>query len=347
MSNLALNNVQSIGGNELYNIIYNFMEMKKRDSIKTYNNYLKHYNDFFGFIVGKDLWSIIWDDILKITYTDVENFQVFMLNEKKWEPSTCNAKLFAVKSLWKKLHKHNRNINFGILNFEEIDKDKNEDTSYASLTTEEVMNLIEFAKSRNKGDIQAMIFEFLFVVGCRKNVPFVLAEDMITRKYDYRAQKEAWVITFKDKGKFIDKSISDEFYEKIMGFKQEGKKKIFDISHVPVETTFEEFRKTYKLEYKNGKKVVIHSIKKASGWAGYKATNDLNKVKEHMQHDHVNTTAKIYLDSKDDYCSQISYMMSESIGMEIFDGMSREDLIGLIEKCGKDTLYRMKYVMEN
>lgn len=341
--NLALNNVQTIGVNDAYNIIHLFMEKKKRKSDNTYDAYGRYYNEFFQFTVGKKLEYITWNDILQITYTKVEEYQEHELAKGNQE-NTCNQKLFAIKKLWESLHRHNNNVSLDVLDFEPLDS---KDNSYAILTTDEVELLLEFAKCKYKGNVQSMVFEFLFVVGCRKEMPFVLTRDMITKNYDYNSGKNAWVIKYKEKGKYVEKSITDEFYEKLIVVCEEGSEKIFNISDKTIEKTFDEFRKEYGLKEKNGKKVVIHSIKKASGLAVYKATGDLVKTKDHMQHDHIDMTSRIYLDSSQNYCSQGSYMLGETIGTDIFENMTKEELIQLIGECGSDVIRRMKYIMDN
>lgn len=351
IGNIALSNVQSLNNNTAYNVIYNFMEKNKKNSENTYDSYQRYYNEFFRFVIGKDLWSVTWDDILRITYTDVENYQIHMLNEKGWKENTCNQKLFAVKKLWDTLNRHNNNVNLGVLNFEELNA---EDNSYASLTTEEVDSLIEFAKtntkSKAKGIIQSGVFEFLYIVGCRKEVPFDLTRDMITRCFDFQAQKEVWVIKFKDKGKIVQKGINDDYYDRLIALSEMGKdkNKIFNVSMKTVENTFDSFRAKYNLYEKNGKKVVIHSIKKASGWSVYNTTGgDMQKTKDHMQHESMELTSKTYLDSKNNFSSQGSYLLSREVSIDMLSELSQEDLLMVINKCGKDILNRVHYEAEN
>ena len=343
LQNVSLHNVRTLNSNTCYSVIYNFMKKKRDRSENTYKSYVRYYNEFFNFMCGKDVLSVDWDDILNVTYSHVEKYQMYMRNDKGFSANTCNQKLFALKSLWDNLNRHNNDINLSVFNFEELDA---EDNSYASLTREEVDSLIRFAEDKYKGDIQSLMFEFLFVVGCRKNVLFTLTKDMVVRNHDFSVGKDVWVVKYKDKGKVVEKAISDDFHAKIISCYESGVDKVFNVSHKTFERTFESFRNHYGLYEKNGKKVTIHSIKKTSGWSVYKMTNDINATKEHMQHKNIETTSRIYLDGKDNYCSQGSYMLGNDITADEFSNMSKEELLRVLDMCGKDVLNRFKFEVE-
>jgi integrase len=322
--------------------ILNYLEEKKRKSESTYEAYSRYYTEFFRFACNKKINEVTWEDILNVTYNKVDEYKNYLLNTGV-KAYYVNQKLFACKSLWDKLYHFKRNeIDMRVWDFEEEDCEKN---TYAALNDKEMELLFEFcSEQKHKPLTRRRFFEFLYYVGCRKNVALELKWDDFLQKYDSASGLDVWVIKFKDKGKWVEKAINNDFYSRLMEFKESESTglKVFDLNHHTLEGTFNDFRAKYNLEMKNGKRVTIHSIKKASGWLVQNTFGDLNKTRIHLQHENPNTTANIYI-NVENYTDQASYMIGKEIEMDFFKELDKDVLVGLIEKCGKDVQMRLYY----
>jgi len=322
--------------------ILSYLNEKKRKSINTYDAYLRYYTEFFMFTCNKQISQLTWNDIFNITYSKIDEYKEHLLNSNV-KSYYVNQKLFACKALWEKLYHINRNVDLRVLDFEEEDFEPN---NYAALNDNEMNLLFEFAETSGykKGKYtKRMFFEFLYYMGCRKNVALELKWNDIQTRYDHNTGLNVWTIKFKDKGKYITKAINNDFYERILKLKEENKgEKVFHLAKETFEKTFNDFRTKYNLEMKDGKRVTIHSIKKASGWMVQNTFGDLNKTKLHLQHSNPSTTANIYV-NVENYTDQASYLIGKNIDMDFFKELSKDELLGLIEMCGKDVQLKMYY----
>lgn len=343
MNNLAP--VVGINNQEAGHRILMYLEERKRTSENTYKNYLRYYTEFFYFACNKEINQLIWEDIFKIDNGMIGDYKLFLLN-KGDAPNYVNQKLFAGKALWDKLFELNHNIDRLVFKFAE---EKTKDNTFASLDHKEMELLFDFMdKESYKPLTKRLFFEFLYIVGSRKNVAIDLKWNQITRKRDFSNDMDIWVIGYPDKGKDIEKAINDDFYNKLLQLKESGEStgdKVFDLNKDTFEAVFRKFQDEYNLKEKNGKKVCIHSIKKASGWLVQNTFGDINKTRKHLQHKNMQLTAYNYLGSEN-YSEQASFLIGKEITNDFLNEMTKEELITLIEKCGKDTLMKLYYEKE-
>ena len=352
MNNLALSNVNvapapiapvnvvGINNNSASVKIQNYLEDKKRKSESTYKAYNRYYKELFMFTCNKKINEVTWEDIFNITYSKVDEFKSHLLNIGV-KPNYVNQKLFACKSLWEKLYHIDRNVDMRVFDFEEEDY---EETNFASLNESEINLLFDLCDTYNyKPLTRRMFFEFLYYIGSRKNVPLELKWDDIQNRYDNKSGLNVWVIRYKDKGKWVEKAINDDFYSKIFKLKEESfGEKVFQINSNTINDTFKDFRDKYDLHEKNGKRVVIHSIKKASGWLVQNTFNDIAKTQKHLQHQNNSTTTKIYINDED-YTDQASYLIGKDIDVNFFKSLDEGVLLQLIENCGRDVQMKIYY----
>ena len=209
-SNSSSNNVVGINNENASVKILNYLEEKKRKAKNTYDAYLRYYSEFFMFACNKQINEINWDDIFNVTFNKVDKYKDYLLNSGV-KPYYVNQQLFACRSLWKKLYHFKRNeIDMRVWDFEEEDYEKN---NYAALNEKEMELLFQFCdnvKDKNGKPAKNLLtrrrfFEFLYYVGCRKEVAIELKWNDIQQKYDSKSGLDVWVIRFKDKGKWVEK----------------------------------------------------------------------------------------------------------------------------------------------
>jgi integrase len=288
---------------------------------------------------GKKIEQLTWGDILSINYNTVDNFKRFLIN-KGDGGNYINQKLYSCKALWKKLHYINRDVDMETFEFEEEEYEKK---TYATLNETEMNLLFDYVSTKEyKPLTRRLFFEFLYNVGCRKEVANTIQWKNIIKQRDNKYNIDVYVLKYKDKGKWIEKAIHDDFYNKLIQLKNtESKGKfIFDISIETLENDFDEFKRKYDIGSKNGKQVCIHSIKKGAGQKVQNAFGDINLTSKFLQHKNVNMTADIYL-GDENYCEQASYMISKNINVDMFAELDKDTLIKIISNSGTDVMFRL------
>ena len=337
-----MNTVKQIQIDNCHNVIQNYIDSIRKQSENTYENYLPRFKNFFMKVINKELHSIKWEDIFSITFSDVEDYQKYLLVEKENIEYTVDQKLFTIKGLWDYLYKHNNNVNKDVLDFVELYNKDTDENSWGTLLSEELDLLFKFAETRGRtGKIQRAYFEFLYDIACRKSVPLKMKWSQVKRGYDFKSKQKVWLVCYTEKGKKVEKAIRDEWYDKLASIRKEGSDEVFNIGKSTIENTFEAFREKYNLFERNNKRIVIHSIKKAAGQRGWDVTHDPKLVQEYMQHSDFNTTMNIYNNRKDNYTEQLSYKLGFDIDINEFKDLSKEELISLIEKCDKNIMYAL------
>jgi len=352
--------INSRNNKEVSTYIFTYLQNKKKDSIGTYKNYKRYFSEFFMYTCNKELNKLTWDDIFNIRFDQAQDFHS---NEKDKNIDTAQQKMFVIKKLWKNLFLTNKSINpnrkldLDIMEFEKISKEKLNKTHYATLNSKEMDLLFEHALTyKRKPLTRKMFFEFLYIVGCRESVAKgrngkgVKWTD-IRRKEDSNAGIKVWVVGledkgFKDKGKTVEKSISDSFYNKLLQLKEESSSEyVFDLNINTFLDTFNDFREKYNLKTKDGRKVCIHSIKRASGILTQETFNDINITRLQLQHSSSDMTMTYIEDAQ--YTKQASYMLGKDIDLNAFDDLSKEELLDLIKNGGRSVQIKFLDEMES
>lgn len=324
-----------------------YLKEKKRKSENTYVAYVRYYSEFFQYACNKEISQIDWEDIFSVTYSTIDEYKSHML-DKGYSMNTAMQKILSIKSLWRKLHAINNNVDYQSIFFN-LEKEEIEVNSYASLTDKEMELLLNFMDTEEyKPLTKRLFFEFLYTIGCRKNAALKLEWSQIIKKKDPRIGIDVWVAGFRDKGKTIEKAINNDFMKRLFKLKETGESKgdrVFDISQDSIEKVFDNFQEKYNLYKVDGKKVVIHSVKKAGAWRVQNTFGDINKTKKFCQHKNIQLTASVYA-SEENYTDQASYMIGKNIDIDFFKELSKDELIKLIQRSGKDVQTKMFYEWE-
>lgn len=360
-SNTSINNVTGINNNEAGKKILDYLQERKRKSESTYKSYNRYFKEFFMFASNKEISQLTWNDIKNISCGQIDEYIAFLL-DTGIKPNYVNQKLFACKKLWDKLYHLDRSLDKDMFKFEELDFKKN---PYATLNSKEMELLFKFCEESKlkKPLTRKFYFKLLYTVGCRENVASELKWDNFQRREDSQSNVKVWVVSFFEKGKWVEKAVNDDFYNKILTLKgtESLGDKIFDLNIDTLVDTFNSFREQSnlfeinnkifeetgkKVFEKNGKKVCIHSIKKSGAQRIQNTFNNLNITRIFCQHENLSTTAEVYLDDQSNYLEHGSYMIGKDVSMDMFKDLSKEELLELIEKCGKETQLKMFYKLE-
>ena len=343
MSEKAINRNNVVIGmtmNSVTAFINLFLNQKRKKSENTYLSYAKYCSEFIGFMFGKQIETVTWDDFITITKARVLQYQDF-LESKGNGNNTINQKTLAVKTLWVFLREEKQELNEFAFNVEMLQVDKNNPNGYGSFSSDEMNNLIEYCKThKQKGEIKSLFIETSYVTAIRKECLLSLMWLNFSRETDMNTGSKVWVIKYHDKGKDDATAISDSLANRIFALKKENSlptDRVFSLNSDTVADMISDFCMHYSLP--ESRNLTVHSIKKSSGDRIQLMYKDINMTAKHLHHNNIQTAYNNYLGKNGGYTSQPSYSaFDETFSMDEIRTFSHDELISAIENLGKDVI---------
>lgn len=312
----------------------------------TSSKYQKHMEEFIMFVLGLTLENVDWEDLLSITYQNSLEYVDF-LKDKGNSNRTINAKIAALKSLYKELAKINNSVNTNAVNIKQLNtKEEEHKNSYGALTEEEVEALFEYCKTlprHHKPLTKELFFKTSYITAIRKNALLGMTWGDLKQVTETNGQV-IWTIQLFDKGKMDTTPISDNFYNELMQLKTDETKltdRIFQIKEEGLATTLKNFCKLQGIS--EDRKIVIHSLKKASIDKVYKESGDLLATARHAHHNGIELVYKTYQGKNTNLTQRASFsLMEDKKDISVLQELTKEELIKLIEgNCSAEQINKM------
>jgi integrase len=340
-TNFATNfNVIGLNTGSIYQAIEQlFTELKDNKQENTAINYKSHYKEFFMFCCGKNLEQVTWNDLQNITYAKIINFRDYLFHQKQVKRPTVNAKIASIKTLYKHLYKYNKKIDLDVANdvtpLKELQSEKKK-SSYGSLTNEEYQALLDYCMTEKYNPLdKKLFFETAITTGNRRSCLLNLKWEDIKQQKD-NSGKFFWVIYVYDKGKEVEKPITDEFYNKLCSLKGESAQstdKIFNICDKIIAKTLRDFCKSADINVKE-RNIVLHSLKKTSLDMVWEATRDINQTALQGSHKSIQTPYANYLNQNKNYSENPSYyVFTDENRADLMKNASKEEIVKAIQEC--------------
>ncbi|MDY7043630.1 site-specific integrase [Virgibacillus sp. M23] len=315
-------NVIEIHRTDVQEVYEAFLRMHNRNSNRTALEYANRIDEFFLLTVDKSVNFVTKEDVLSIKNKDVKDRYIkHLIDVKGNSESTVLTKLRSVRSFYNELLINDIQVNPMVLKV----KLNCETNHHEALSESDLFLLFDFLKNeKHLGLEKYLLAKTLFHTANRKTATINMTwKDNLIQKEDYATGLKVWIIRVKDKGnKWIEKPISDEFYEELSQLNK-GQEKVFDISAKTLERSLKRFSKEL------GKEVKPHSLKATAITLGYRMTRDLNLCRQLGSHSSTATT-EIYLDEEKSYVSQLSYNMSKQLDDSILDKLTKDELLQFI-----------------
>lgn len=338
------NKITLFNNNSVLNAINDFLDDKSDDAKNTSKNYRGHITEFFRVVCNKEVESLLWDDVLNIQYQDVKMYQRYLKDNKGHKASTINSKVSAIKALFKQsLVNYNNDINLNVVNVKKLKEEKN---SWGTLSKEEVDKLISYAERRShKARVQALFFETSFITAIRYKALLCITRDNLKRVKDHSSGKYVYTINVQDKrDSNVVKSIPNRIYDELMEIEDNGR--IFNIDADTLRRTLKKFCQFHDIE--DDRKIVLHSIKSASGGYVLDVTGSIEKAAKHLGHKDINTSYGHYIGKNNNLTDQASYkLFDRSYKIRDLEELSKEELLGLIDKAGETFIARLVELKES
>lgn len=321
-------NVLSFGNYEVMEVFSSFLSMHGKNSKRTEEEYRNRVIEFFEMTLNKEIKFVTLDDIKTIKKKDVQTKYIDELTKRGNTNNTIQVKLNSVRSFYNDMLSNDLNVNPMIFKVKLVKDVKH----HEALTIEEVQQLFEFMKNEKELAMEKyLLVKMLFTTANRKTATTgsitqdgMTWEDNFITKKDAETGKDIHVVRVKDKGGiWIEKPISDEFYEELQQINN-GQKYVFEINPKTISRALDRFSKMI------GKKITPHSLKASAITIGYQMCRDINLAKQLGGHASIKTT-EIYLRDEKSLTNQLSYSMNFEIDDNILNELSHKDLLEFIK----------------
>lgn len=315
----------------VWGVISTFLSRIGQNSNNTRMTYERAIRDFFLVMRNRELEKLVEEDLI-FTKAQIEMYQVKLKEQSK--SSTVNNRMSALKKCYTKLEDQFdvKASWFDVDRYEQSDKE-----GYDPMTFEEVLEAVELVRDTRKGTEKALFLEMAMVTAFRK-------ESLRQIKFsDIYRHKDSWVVTVIGKGKKkSSKKITDDFYERIMAYKESGNKhnqdRIFFLTNQTIRGMMDYVRENIDFGNRN---ITFHSLKKASIKEKGRRTNyDLKAMQAQGDHSDITTTLNDYLAEKDiDDMEALDLYYQPPV--DEFEKMSKEELIKMLKDAPRDVQMKL------
>lgn len=331
----------SVDDTTLAEAIQLFLGLKEEKSENTAKNYELFINEFLEYIIGRNIHTATWDELLSITYPKVLKFRNYLMSKTndKGERVNCNrtinTKIASLKSLYKELNKTNRMVDTVVVQLDNLNVNEKDSKSHGALSIEELENLYSFClKERSLGNAKKVFFRVAVTIAVRKTA--ILEVKWKDIKQVNEDGINIWTIHTLDKGNEYDVNpISDELYEELITLRKKSDTEedyVFKLNEKTLKRCLERFCKQYDIE--EGRNISIHSLKKTSMDIVYGRTKDVLETARHGHHKGVEMVYKHYQGKNQKLSQKPSYTMDEKIDSTELENYTKEELIRAIELSG-------------
>lgn len=329
--------------------------LKRKRVLTTKLAYCKEINRFFEWHCGKvitllddgDVVSPISKSDIIVNQSLVSDYQTYLIDELHMSPSSINKAIVAVRGLYTQLAANDFPVKSEW--FKGLEKlDKNDESQWASFTYEEAVQAMEVVRPTEKGDMKVAMINTAIRTGFRLG-------DLLCMKREHIKlfEGKTWTIKLKGKrGKWNWKPILPEVKDELLMIAdtynhQDGL--IFKIQRNTINKMMKLIRKELKLENEE-ERYVFHSFKKCAVLEIYNITNgDVKQMQEAGNHIDATTSLNTYtkLDKRQKIHESPMLLIGQNINiMEKLEELTKEQLIDLIRKCGKNVHYELHNLLK-
>jgi integrase len=336
MQPLVKANVVMFQTDSVLSHISKYLDDLLNGSVSTACEYKRDIERFFKLMLGKELNELVVRD-LDIKQIDIKAYRSFLVEHFGLKSSTVNRMIASVKSLYNSFEENGLKYKDedGVLNYIKsaplnIDKlSTNDADSYGILDKEEIEEMIMIAMRGTNGEEKSLLIELASVTSFR-------LEALLSLEWsDFRKEGDTWVVKNVDKGKINEKSIRTDLYERLVAIKRKTDNNVFHMTPRTVQRMIASIVEDMGIDPERN--ISFHSIKKYGIREVWLATGgDMIKTAEQGNHSSFETTKKYYLMFNKNYATMPSLLIGQEVDLTPIQEMSKEELLKLIESCGRD-----------
>ncbi|MBT2759869.1 site-specific integrase [Paenibacillus sp. ISL-20] len=332
--NTLKNNVVGLHTGSVYEDIRTFID--KFQSIHTQMAYERHIRSFFTWFASGKTLEVLDREDLYIRNADIIKYQLFLRKHSAdYSNTTINTIMAAIHSLYEFLEINEYEVNS---KYAKVDVLPDDSEGAGSLYYHEAEMMADLVRKQRKGQEKSALIRLAYTTSLRKSSLLDLEWTDITKN-----PEDAYflVTTIGKGGKKHTVPISSDLFKELLQIKEQDyyqkykDNKIFHLSTTTIQSMMDSLKK--EMGIPTERNIVFHSFRNVAASYG-----TLEEVKDHLNHSDINTTNKYYRHKMKDYSQSISLRMEDRIDEEVFQKLSREELIEVIMNQSVGVLIQMK-----
>jgi site-specific recombinase XerD len=327
-------------GKDIYHFLYRINIGHGEELQSTAEAYERDIKRFFKLMWGKNLDQLEIED-LYILPSDIEKYQTYLVN-MGLKSNTVDRNINAVRSLYNYFEENEYRYKYedewvyitskifkGIKRVDIDDK-----SSYGTFAHDEMMEMIELAKTLDNGETKSLAIELASVTSFR------LEAIANINKSDFFFKNNTWVARVFDKKVENVKAIRTDLYDRLMA-NAEGRENLFDCTARTLQRTVDQLIDMMGLDKKE-RNLTFHSIKKYGiNEVAMMTKGDMKAISLQGNHSSFETTMKYYLAYTEDYSKMPCLQIGQPIDTTPLNSLTKEQLIELINSSSRSTQYEL------
>ncbi|MDY8021242.1 site-specific integrase [Paenibacillus polymyxa] len=326
MSAALNNNVVGLHTNRVSESISAYLMKVKRRNENTYYNYEVAIRRFFMWYKNKTLEELKVED-LDILNEQMIRYQAHLLDDYDYGHNYVNALVAPIVKLYEHLSRNRYDVKAEDVR---LDKLPDDGESYGELTVREAETMAKLAVKQKKGQEKSAIIRLAYTTSFRKSSLLNIKWSDITKD---RSGTVYLVKAVGKGGKAHTRPISEDLYHELLKIKTQpyyqryNDDYIFHLSKDTIRNMMNTLKE--EMHITEDRNVVFHSLRNVA--AGYikETGGDIEEIRDQLNHSDYNSL-KHYMHKDTDYLNMAGIRMNEEIEDEILEGLSREELLSLI-----------------
>lgn len=325
--------VVNLSPDSIYEHLQTYLNLHRKASKNTAETYERSIIQFFNYF-NKDVRFLMLSD-LDFSRKQIIDYQTKYLYDKMgYSYGTIQLKMAPLRGFYKYLKSNKINVHPEIF---QVEKFPNIKKPFGFISFDEGILLAELALTERelKYEKHTLLLLALYT-SFRRSALFSITPNHI-RPSEYN--KGRYIISIFDKGRQVEEEINQDLYDKLMFIKKgDNDTPFFNMTFKTINTTIKRLAK--KAGFDPKRRISLHSFKKGGVNETYEATGDIHAAQKQGKHKNIQTTLN-YINRKPNNIL-LDIAEDRNIPDEIFDKLSREELIQLLKETTNGTKITLK-----
>lgn len=329
IANKLPSNVTGLHSGSVYEDILAFLSKCKKKNESTAYIYEKGISMFFMWYKNKELNELTKEDV-NVRNATIIRYQDYLIKSDKYAPSTINKYMSSIFSFYEFLEINEYQVKAEHVKVDMLYVDKNKN-SHGEMNDYEAKLIRNYVRAQKKGIEKAALIRMAYTTSLRKSELLNLTWNDIKK----HPTQDVYIITVVQKGKKDNEvPISEDLYNELLTIKEQkyyqryDDSKIFHLSKTTIQNMMKDINENIDLHDDKG--VVFHSLRNVMGGWLEESGSSLNEIQEHFNHSDMSTYINHYKHRTKDFTNSPSVRFEMEIDDNVFDDMSKEELLELV-----------------
>lgn len=334
-------NVTGLHNGSVYEDVLAFLSKCRKKNESTAKIYEKGLSMFFMWYKNKQLIELGREDV-EVRNATIIRYQDHLIETSKYAASTINKYMSSLFSFYEFLEINDYPVKAEHVKVDMLYVDKNKN-SHGEMNDYEARLIREYVRPQKKGIEKAALIRTAYTTSLRKSEILSLTWDDIKK----HPTQDVYIISVVQKFKKNNEvPISEDLYNELSLIKEQKYYKrykdnrIFHLSKTTIQKIMKEINENIDLHDEKG--VVFHSLRNVMGGWLEESGSTILEIQEHFNHSNPSTYIEHYKHKTKDFTNSPSVRFELEIDDNVFDDMSKEELLELITTQKGGVLSQLK-----